>query len=70
MASVTRDELRRHLGKVGWPVSPTTLVDLARQHGAPESVIEVLNRLPNRVYMSEGDLWGEYQAQLKLTATR
>ncbi|MGE5618187.1 MAG: DUF2795 domain-containing protein [Sphingomonadaceae bacterium] len=68
--TLTRDELRTYLRKVGWPESLPALVDWAKQQGAPQSVVEILERVPNRVYTSEGDLWGEVQRQLKPVETR
>ncbi len=59
--TVTRAELRSYLGKVGWPLAPALVASFARLHGAPEAFFRVLERMPNRMYMSENDFWGEFQ---------
>ena len=64
---ISRDELRSYLGKPAWPIAPAMLVDFARDRGAPADVVRILERLPNRMYMSEGDLWSEFQALLQVT---
>jgi hypothetical protein len=50
---------------MGYPVAPNVLAEQAQRNGAPEEFVAALNRLPNRVYMSDKDAWEEYLNTVK-----
>ncbi len=60
--TLSRDELRKYMGKPVWPLSLNFVVNIAKRRGAPPHVVETLNRLPRRWYKSERDLWNEFQS--------
>ncbi|MGE5617677.1 MAG: hypothetical protein ACM3US_00290 [Sphingomonadaceae bacterium] len=62
--TITRKELHDYLRKAGWPMAPVEAIDVARAQKAPENVLSVLERIPNRLYLSEGDLWEEFRKAL------
>lgn len=67
--TITREELRSYLGKVSWPASNVLIASFAKQHGAPGSVLGMLDRIPSRLYMSERDLWEEVERAQKAATT-
>ncbi len=63
---LSRDELRKYLGRPVWPLSLNFVVNMAKRRGAPPSLVEMLNRLPRRWYKSERDLWTELQSHFDI----
>ncbi len=55
--AITRRELRSYLRKAVWSLSPVLIADMAKYNGAPPTFLEVLASIPNRLYLSEKDLW-------------
>lgn len=66
--NVSRDEFKQYFGKVGWPASVALVVEIARDKGAPTDFLNHLQMLPNRLYMSEDDLWTEYWGHMQRAA--
>lgn len=52
-----RSELASYLGKELWPADRDTLLATVREHDAPDRVIDLVERLPERVYDNVGDAW-------------
>ncbi len=50
------DQVRAFLETVTYPISTRTLLDTARQGGAPEGVLRLVERLPDEVYNDHGAL--------------
>ena len=57
---IDRKEFHRFMGKAAWPLAPIVVEQFAMREGAPDSVIEVIEQVPNRIYLSEGDFWEEF----------
>ncbi len=64
--TLSRDELRKYLGRPVWPLSLNFVINIAKRRGAPIHVLDVLSRLPKRWYKSERDLWNEFQSLFDL----
>ncbi|HZK66897.1 MAG TPA: hypothetical protein VFD42_05070 [Chloroflexota bacterium] len=54
---ITKEQLHEYVKKSGWPAAPVLLEEVARAAGAPESFLEAITHLENRIYMNEKDLW-------------
>jgi hypothetical protein len=52
-----RAELARHLDRAVFPARTGELVANAREHFAPEDVVAELERLPDDLYETVGDVW-------------
>jgi hypothetical protein len=52
-----RSELASYLGKEIWPAAPTTMIEKAREQNAPDRVIDLVERLPQREYANVQDAW-------------
>ena len=50
------DRVRAFLETVTYPINTRTLLETARQGGAPEEVLRLLERLPDEVYNDHGGL--------------
>jgi len=50
MADVNPIQLQKFLGGIEYPASKQTLIDTAKEHGADDDVLEVLNGLPDQEY--------------------
>lgn len=55
--AITKEQLHEYVKKSGWPAAPVLLEEVAREAGAPESFLEAIRHLENRIYMNEKDLW-------------
>jgi hypothetical protein len=57
-----RSEIAAYLGKEVWPAGSATLVDKARELGAPDAVLDQLRRLPqSAVFDNVQDVWQALQ---------
>ena len=57
MANVSTVEVQSYLGGIDYPANSQQVADYAKQHGAPNEVIELLNNLPKgKEYHSAADL--------------
>ncbi len=50
------DQVRAFLETVTYPINTRTLLETARQGGAPEGVLRLVERLPDEVYNDLGAL--------------
>jgi hypothetical protein len=48
--------IQKYLVDIRYPVEREKLVEQARQLGAPDGVLEVLSRVPERAYHDAGDV--------------
>lgn len=56
---ITSSEIQRYLEGVEYPASKMQIVEFARTHGAPDSVIEILEHVRDGEYFGLLDLMGE-----------
>lgn len=59
--NVTRQDLRRFLKGCPWPCAPLMIVNIARDNGAPDSLLAQFGSVANRVYLSERDFLDELE---------
>lgn len=59
--SFTRQDLRRFLKGCPWPCAPAMVVNIARDNGAPDSLLAQFGSVANRVYLSERDFLDELE---------
>lgn len=45
-AGVSTGEVQSYLGGIDYPANSQQVADYARQHGAPNEVVDLLNQLP------------------------
>lgn len=50
------DQVRAFLETVTYPINTRTLLETARQGGAPEEVLRLVEQLPDEVYNDHGAL--------------
>lgn len=53
---VSTAEVQEYLGGLDYPVDKSKLVDYARQRGAPEDVVDILNKIPERKYPTPAEV--------------
>lgn len=58
---ITPHEMQGYLEGMEYPTSKTHIIEVARAKGAPEDVLEVLERLRDGEYFSLPDLMGELE---------
>ena len=57
MANVSTAEVQSYLGGIDYPANSQQVADYAKQHGAPNEVVDLLNHLPKDMqYHSAADL--------------
>ncbi|MGI6208341.1 MAG: DUF2795 domain-containing protein [Anaerolineae bacterium] len=61
MGGLNPDMIKDYLSDVSFPVSKDSLIQTARQHGAPDMVISFLQRLPDKQYKSQDEVTQEVQ---------
>lgn len=44
--------------EVQFPISKQELIEIAEEHNAPDKAIELLNKLPDQVFDSVGEMFG------------
>jgi hypothetical protein len=58
-------EVQSYLGGVSYPMSKDDLVEVAKDQGATEPIMEVLEQLPDKEYNSPADVTHEVNEALK-----
>lgn len=53
---ISSAELQKYLKDIDYPVDKTQLMDHAKQHGANEDVMSLLERMPTQEYKSPVDV--------------
>ncbi|NJO72814.1 MAG: DUF2795 domain-containing protein [Leptolyngbyaceae cyanobacterium RM1_406_9] len=56
MASVNPIQLQKHLKGIDYPVNKENLIKHAKEHGADENVISVLDQLPDKEFETPADV--------------
>lgn len=55
-ATVNPIQVQKFLGGIDYPVEKQTLLQTAKQKGADENVLNTLNKLPQRRFISPNDV--------------
>ncbi len=58
--NVSASDLTMYLKGVDFPADKQKIIDSAKSHGAPENVIQFLNRLPDKEYVRVTELESEF----------
>lgn len=53
-------QISMYLKNMDFPTDKQKIVDMAKSSGAPETVIMMLNKLPNKQYMRSSDVEEEF----------
>ncbi len=53
-------QISMYLKNMEYPTDKQKIIDMAKSHGAPESVIMMLNKLPNKQYTRSSDVEAEF----------
>ena len=53
-------QLTMYLKNVDYPANKQKILDAAKANGAPENVIQMLNRLPDKQYMRSNEIEQEF----------
>jgi hypothetical protein len=58
------DQIRELLGQVSFPITRENLVQFARQRGANDAIVGVLEKLPDKLFDSQQDILQNLQKGL------
>ena len=55
-SKVTSSQFQEYLVGVTYPIDKGELLSIAREHGAPQGILEELDKRPEEEYLGEGDV--------------
>ena len=58
--NMSASQVTKYLKNIDFPADKQTIVDSAKSNGAPETVIQMLNRLPDKQYMRSNEIEQEF----------
>ena len=61
-SKVTSSQFQEYLVGVSYPIDKGELLSIARDHGAPQEILEQLEKRPEEEYRGEGDVIQAVQA--------
>lgn len=56
MAKISTGEIQEYLGGLDYPVDKNKLVSYAREQGAPQEVVDILSKIPEKQYPTPIDV--------------
>jgi hypothetical protein len=60
MMNMSASQLTMYLKNTDFPADKKKIVDMAKSNGAPENIIQMLNKLPDKQYSSSSDIEREF----------
>ncbi len=60
MPNVGGSQVTQYLGAMTFPATKQKIIDQVKAKGAPESVVQMINRLPEKNYQNAADIESEF----------
>ncbi len=60
MPNINASQITTYLKDINFPADKQKIVDMAKSKGAPENIVQWLNRLPDKQYSSTNEIEKEF----------